>query len=545
MIDAPALFLTAKADVERGQAEMLEIGGIIGAGAKRAEREIPALLGCGQRGFVQPTDLVIRPDPDCGGTPRGDGRAGFRVDHVGGDAVHEMLEIVATLGLQETAAIAVGVDVDHALGLQLGGVLFGPFGRAEQHRLFGIPAGVDDGPRRSPAFRPERTERFGLRHHRHVAGQRIGCTEDPAVMVVAAQHPLVGIDRALQLGDDVVHRLLRPVGLDREMYLDRPVAAHVIRYRQSAMEGRGRDRSAEPLQQFLRVAIRHRQYRDFQDRLCIGARQAFGPRHRSDTGRQRIAGIDRHVGDRAALYAVGVARAAFGIDVAFAIAVIGRIGIDDRADRAMFLRQLRLQPAPADTVARYRDLALHIDAAPGERLVIVRQAVIYVDEVSGDVAVALEGDIGGQRAGGVGRGVVARDRWFLPAKHDLLGRHHLDRRRNRRGIEHREGLDLRVPAPFLELREHELGIGLVVRRADMVGLRRHRFQPVELVLRTDGLVERALERRRVVRAPSLRTSRCHHRKRARSCQNYAQSHHVIASIGRPMDAPRHVPAQER
>src|SRR6478752_6028271 len=54
---------------------------------------------------------------------------------------------------------------------------------------------------------------------------------------------------------------------------------------------------------------------------------------------------------------------------------------------------------------------------------------------------------------------------------------------------------MRVPAPLLEHGELEVGIGLVVRRADMVGRARHLLQPGELVGRADQRVEPLLERR--------------------------------------------------
>ena len=73
-----------------------------------------------------------RLDADLRARAFGDGGVRFRIGHVVGDLVDEMLEIVAALDAEEAALIAVGVDVEHRLLLQLGGMFLGPFGRAEQ-----------------------------------------------------------------------------------------------------------------------------------------------------------------------------------------------------------------------------------------------------------------------------------------------------------------------------------------------------------------------------------------------------------------------------
>ncbi len=69
----------------------------------------------------------------------------------------------------------------------------------------------------------------------------------------------------------------------------------------------------------------------------------------------------------------------------------------------MLLRELGLEAAPAAAVAREDDLAADADAALRERLIIVGHAVIDVDHRRGDVAVALVGDIGRKRVGGLRR----------------------------------------------------------------------------------------------------------------------------------------------
>ena len=78
---------------------------------------------------------------------------------------------------------------------------------------------------------------------------------------------------------------------------------------------------------------------------------------------------------------------------------------------------LRLEAAPAAAVAGDDDLALDVDAALLERLIVVRHAVIDVDQRRGDVAVALIGDVGRQRVRGVAYEVGSPgDRRLLPAE---------------------------------------------------------------------------------------------------------------------------------
>ena len=107
-----------------------------------------------------------------------------------------------------------------------------------------------------------------------------------------------------------------------------------------------------------------------------------------NAGRQGIAGVKRHVLHRAALQAFGGTKAALRIDIPGPVAVLLRIGIDDAADGTVLLRELRLQSAPATAVAGDDDLAFDVDAAARQILVVIRHAVVDVDEIPGDVAIA-------------------------------------------------------------------------------------------------------------------------------------------------------------
>jgi hypothetical protein len=101
------------------------------------------------------------------------------------------------------------------------------------------------------------------------------------------------------------------------------------------------------------------------------------------------------------LHAILGTPAAPWIGFAGAVAVVARIGIDQAADRAMFLRELGLESAPATAVAGDDDLAAHVDAAARELLVIVGHALVGVDEAGGDVTVATVGVVRRQRTGRV------------------------------------------------------------------------------------------------------------------------------------------------
>ena len=206
----------------------------------------------------------------------------------------------------------------------------------------------------------------------------------------------------------------------------------------------GDKRSLERGNDLARVAVGDREGWYFEDHRRRRAREALGVRGRADARGQRIAGIGRHILDRAALNAgLGPTTAAW-IDVRFCVAVVRRIGIDEAADGAMFLRQLRLQTAPAAAVPRKYNLAAHVDAALRKRVIIVRHSVVHVHHGRGDVAVALEGDVGRKRAFEMRRGWILRDRGLLTPERDVLRCHELERCRDRRRVEHVEALDVRI-----------------------------------------------------------------------------------------------------
>src|SRR4029077_5657669 len=102
----------------------------------------------------------------------------------------------------------------------------------------------------------------------------------------------------------------------------------------------------------------------------------------------RRRGIAVAVHHAAPLNAVGVAHRPFGVDVAPEVGALLPTGGDDQSHGAPLLRLARLDAAEGAAVARDGDLAAHADAERIERLVVFDQAVIDVDDVGGDVAIA-------------------------------------------------------------------------------------------------------------------------------------------------------------
>ena len=70
---------------------------------------------------------------------------------------------------------------------------------------------------RLPTLLGESAESLGLGQQRDLTRQRVGRAKDPAVVMIAADDPLVRPGRALHHRDDVIDRLLLPIGFDRQM----------------------------------------------------------------------------------------------------------------------------------------------------------------------------------------------------------------------------------------------------------------------------------------------------------------------------------------
>ena len=305
---------------------------------------------------------------------------------VPGHCVDQRLERVGAAGVEEAAAIAVGVDVDDGLLAQLRFVMLDPLGRSEQALLFTVPGGIDDRPLRSPALLyelPERTSFLELRGH---PACRILCAVHPGVVVVAADDPLVGVGRSRQARDDVVDALETPIEGQLQVHArrtgscavgDRQPAAPVDRDG-IALEGR---------QKRLRVAVGDRQDRYPRERRELFHVEACRPRGRPAAWRRRIAGIGRHVHHAAPLDAVLAPHRAVREDTFDEVAVIARVRVQQAANGPPLGRHFRLDAPPRRSVACDHDRALDRDAAPVELFVVGGQTVIHVDERPRDIAI--------------------------------------------------------------------------------------------------------------------------------------------------------------
>ena len=146
----------AVSEIERGDAEVIEESGEVGAGTERVDAQIGALAKffaiVGGLGVGDFRELQALPD----------GQLGLRIFDVAGDAVDELLQRVRTAHGEQAAIVAVGVDVDGGVLAQLVGVGFDPFGGTEQHGFFAVPRGVDDGAARLPALLEQHRPGRGL-----------------------------------------------------------------------------------------------------------------------------------------------------------------------------------------------------------------------------------------------------------------------------------------------------------------------------------------------------------------------------------------------
>ena len=317
-------------------------------------------------------------------------------------------------------------------------------------------------------------------------------------MVIAANYPLVGKIAPLKLRDDIVDRFQAPIGGNHHVNFRR-ARTNMVSDGQRAAPGHWRHRPAERREQRLGVRMGNRQHRDLEHALRLVQGEASRVVRRTDAGRQRIAGLHRQVDDRTTLHAVGRAESTLRIGVPGREAVVTRIGVNDATERPVRLRQLRLDSTPAAAVARDDDLSAHIDAEPGELLVVVGHPLIQINQFARDVTIATVGHIGRQSPLAA-RSHVALDLRFVKLRGEGRRRDQFERKLLGRGIEDPERLDVSVPTPGAKLLQHEVGIGLVVRRTDMVRLGRHAFKPGALIRWIELRVEFLLHRRLLGRA---------------------------------------------
>ena len=227
----------------------------------------------------------------------------------------------------------------------------------------------------------------------------------------------------------------------------------------------------------LGIAVRNGKNGNFGDDGGVFHFEALGVFCGGDAGSERVSRKNGIVGDAAALDALIGTVSAVGKRLTLNVAVALWIGIDEAADGAVFGGNLRLDAAPRMAVTRNGDGAFHGNAEAFETFVVFGQAVIDVDERSGDVAVPGISVVAGKLLGLLAGGGVNGQRGFFQFGGEFhfaagggiaFAFEELDQAFLRSGKEDVVGFDVRVEAKFLEFGEDPIGVFLVVRGADVV-----------------------------------------------------------------------------
>src|SRR5262249_6303809 len=168
----------------------------------------------------------------------------------------------------EAASVAVSIDVKSGMLLEFVTVKLSPLGGAQKHGLLPIPRAVDDGALRLPSLLEQLTQGAGFFEQRDLPGDGIFRAVDPAVMVVAADNPLVGRLGTGNAEDHVIDRLDVPV--ERDLQVDfRRTGANVVGDGQGAAKAFRRDRALESGQQGPGITVREGQRGDLGERGAV------------------------------------------------------------------------------------------------------------------------------------------------------------------------------------------------------------------------------------------------------------------------------------
>ena len=311
------------------------------------------------------------------------------------------------------------------------------------------------------AFFRQLCDCFRFFQHRYLAADRIGRSVDPCVVVIAANDPFVRPLAAAQPGDDVARRHHVPVELQLEVDTRR-ARSDVIGNRQRSAPFLRRYGTRYRTQQRESIPVGDRQNGDLRQGGDVFAVQTPGRGSRADAGSERIAGILRHVHDRAALRAAVIAEGSLRVDVALEVAIVVRVGVDEATDGAVFGRNLRLDAAPRTAVAGDDDLSFDVDPAAPQLLVVFRYSEIHVDQITGHIAVDGVGVECRKLLTGLTRGQVLLQRCFGERGCEMLRTDHLQEATLWSREEHLEFLDCRFVPPRSEERGDEFRVVAVV-----------------------------------------------------------------------------------
>ena len=306
------------------------------------------------------------------------------------------------------------------------------------------------------------SQRASLFQHAHLAGDGVFRAIDPAVFVIAAQNPLIGLLGSGDLSDDVIQRHGVPVECQLQVNFRGP-RTNVVGNGESAAPLLWSHGAFERCEERLRVTVGNRHHGNLGERGIVLDGDSLGVVRSSNARCEWVSWIrSREIHYAASLNAVRGTHGTLGEDILDGVTVVMRIGIDQAADRAVLGGDFRFDAAPRSAVSHNHDRAFYGNSEAIQFVVVFGHAVIGENKRRGYVAVNRIGVVGGQLFVLLIRGGVSGDRRFLKLGREFCGRYHFQQALLGSGKQHFEGLNVGVPSPFLELREDPLGILLVV-----------------------------------------------------------------------------------
>ena len=168
----------------------------------------------------------------------------------------------------EAPAVAIGIDIGDGLGIQFLEMFFHPFGGTDQAGLFGIPCRVDQAALWPLSGLRQLAHGFGLRHERHHPRDRICRAVIPAIVVIATDHPFIGVLAATQARDHVLNGDPLPVESQFESDFRRS-GSDVISDGQRAVPLRGYNLTTKGCQQRLGIPVGDGQHGYIGNRRCL------------------------------------------------------------------------------------------------------------------------------------------------------------------------------------------------------------------------------------------------------------------------------------
>src|SRR3984957_16179426 len=244
--------------------------------------------------------------------------------------------------------------------------------------------------------------------------------------MISENDPLVGRFAATDASFGDVVRARAVVHVDFQVK-DDTLAAEFVFQRQPTLPGIRSVGTIHFFEQRLGVTPGKRDTHYFGKRYGVFRANSFRAGNGRIARRERIAGLNKVVGDSAALNVTFGAPGAVGIDRAFFVAVFGGIGINQDGSGTEAFGGERFESAVAVGIgiADQNNFAADVDAVLAEVVVIFRIAAVGVDDGSSDFSRRGISEVGAVRFGifGVGIGVVG----IFPQSGDVaLGLDHFE-----------------------------------------------------------------------------------------------------------------------